>query len=129
MGSPEGTPSGPSDLRRNPTFSAKMIEKIYRTFVILVFCSNIYSIFLYVSLIAGSYDLLFSNIPNPYFYIVNPFLLFPLNFILALLLLMILYFRSTKDIYHKLNIINFFIPLLWILYIVIYVIIDPTVLE
>ena len=123
MGSPEGTPLVESHLLR------KMFEKIYKTFVILIFCSNIYSIFLYVSLIIGLYDSLFTNIPNPYFYFVSPFILFPINFILALLSLIVILFRSTKDICLKLSIINFFIPIVWVIYLVIYITIDPTAAE
>ncbi len=106
-----------------------MFEKIYKTSVILIFCSNIYSIFLYVSIVIGLYDSLFTNIPNPYFYFVNPFILFPINFILALLSLIVIPFRAIKDIYLKLSIINFFIPIIWVIYIVIYITIDPTATE
>ena len=107
----------------------KMFEKIYKTFVILISCTNIYAIFLYVSLFIGMHDLLFSNFPDRYSYLVSPFLFFPLNFILALLLLTVSFFRSKKNIYYRLSIINLFIPILWILFIVIYITLDPTSAE
>lgn len=101
-----------------------MSVKTYKSFVILASIINLFAIVSYLSIFTGLYDTLLSlRMSKVIYYIINPFILFPVNFILTFFILFI--FKSDKGVFFKISIINLVIPTLFVLFILVHLFFFP----